>query len=88
MNKFWQGAIGGFVFGIFFAAAHTFFGFRYNILYFLVIQTLGKTVSCQGTGCRPYLLLAAAVSSLGWAVVGALIAYTVRRVQAASSSEV
>jgi len=69
-----KGLIGGFVFGLLFAAAHLYFNIRYDLPLYLVLRGADAVAECGGRGCLPYLMLSVFLSAVFWAFVGALIA--------------
>lgn len=66
--------VGGFMGGIAFAIAHTYFNIRYDLPLYLIFRGMGAVVPCAGSACRPYFYLSIILSSIVWALIIATIA--------------
>ncbi|OHA00320.1 MAG: hypothetical protein A3C11_01200 [Candidatus Sungbacteria bacterium RIFCSPHIGHO2_02_FULL_49_12] len=74
-----KSAIGGFIGGILFAVAHSYFNIRYDLPLYYILRGLDGIVTCTGSGCRPYFFLAVILSAIVWSLIIVLIARLIQR---------
>lgn len=77
--------IGGTVFGLLFAYAHVYMGYKLDIPLYGILILAGKFIACTGRGCLPYLWGAMALSALIWGAVALIIGLIATRMRANTS---
>lgn len=71
--KYLYWLIGGTIFGLLFAYAHVYMGYKLDFPLYGILVLAGKFIVCTGRGCLPYLWASMAVSALIWGGVGLAI---------------
>lgn len=65
--------VGGTIFGLLFAYAHVYTGFKLDVPLYGILILADKFITCTGRGCLPYLWGSMAISALIWGLVALLI---------------
>lgn len=78
--------IGGTIFGLLFAYAHVYMGYKLDIPLYGILILAGKFISCTGQDCLPYLWGSMAISAILWGVIGMAVGLVATKIRGKMSS--